>query len=64
MFAWGIMKQMLFAKEKIYSYVDESGQDTAGEIFLVSVVLVEDQRDELRYKKMDKDHQKTACRIY
>lgn len=32
----------------VYSNTDESGQDTIGEIFLVSVVLVERQRDELR----------------
>ncbi|OGY30893.1 MAG: hypothetical protein A3C02_03375 [Candidatus Andersenbacteria bacterium RIFCSPHIGHO2_02_FULL_45_11] len=34
--------------QKIYAYVDESGQDTKGEIFLVSVVIVSSQRDELR----------------
>lgn len=33
---------------KIYCYVDETGQDTAGEMFLVSVVLTEGQSDELR----------------
>ncbi len=35
-------------KQKLYAYVDESGQDTKGEIFLVSVIVVEEQRDELR----------------
>ena len=32
---------------KLYCYVDESGQDTAGKIFIVSVVIAEGQRDEL-----------------
>lgn len=34
--------------KKLYAYVDESGQDTRGEIFLVSVIVVGEQRDELR----------------
>lgn len=41
-------KSMNHPKEKIYVYVDESGQDTAGKIFLVSVVVIGKQRDELR----------------
>lgn len=35
-------------RQKLYAYVDESGQDTKGEIFLVSVVIVGTQRDALR----------------
>ena len=35
-------------RQKLYAYVDESGQDTRGEIFLVAVVVVGEQRDELR----------------
>ncbi len=35
-------------KQKLYAYVDESGQDTLGEIFLVAVIVVGKQRDKLR----------------
>jgi len=28
-------------KQKLYCYVDETGQDTAGKIFIVSVVIIE-----------------------
>lgn len=31
--------------DKLYCYVDESGQDTKGTLFIVSVVLVADQRE-------------------
>ena len=34
-------------KIKLYCYVDENGQDTLGRIFVVSVVAIEKQRDEL-----------------
>lgn len=37
-------------REKLYCYVDESGQDTVGELFLVAVVIVASERDELRRK--------------
>ena len=33
--------------QKIYCYVDETGQDTKGELFLVSVVIAKDERDNL-----------------
>ena len=33
---------------KLFCYVDESGQDTQGQIFIVSVVIVETMRDEVR----------------
>jgi hypothetical protein len=36
------------SRQKLYAYVDESGQDTKGEIFLVSVVVVEKQREKIR----------------
>ncbi len=32
--------------KKLYCYVDESGQDTKGKIFVVSVVVTEENRDE------------------
>lgn len=34
--------------QKLYCYVDESGQDTEGKLFLVSVVIQEKEREELR----------------
>jgi hypothetical protein len=36
--------------QKLYAYVDESGQDTLGELFLVSVVVTGEARDGLRKK--------------
>jgi hypothetical protein len=33
--------------QKFYCYVDETGQDTMGELFIVSVVVSSSQRDEL-----------------
>lgn len=33
--------------QKIYCYVDESGQETGGKVFVVSVVVIMDNRDEL-----------------
>lgn len=35
------------AKQKLYCYVDESGQDTAGQLFVVTVVILAAQRYEL-----------------
>ena len=34
-------------KQKIYCYVDESGQDTKGSVFIVSVVVTGKERNEL-----------------
>lgn len=36
--------------KKIYAYIDESGQDTKGKLFLVSVIIIEKDREELRKK--------------
>jgi uncharacterized membrane protein len=36
--------------QKLYAYVDESGQDTLGELFLGSVVVTGEARDGLRKK--------------
>lgn len=33
--------------KKLYCYVDETGQDTKGEIFVVSVIFAEQDRDEV-----------------
>jgi hypothetical protein len=35
-------------KEKLYCYVDESGQDTGGDLFFVAVAILAHERDELR----------------
>lgn len=34
-------------QKKLYVYVDESGQDTQGELFVVGIVVVEDPRTEI-----------------
>jgi len=39
--------------KKIYCYVDESGQDTKGDLFVVSVVLTQKERDEFQ-KQLEK----------
>src|SRR4030043_82850 len=36
--------------QKIYCYADETGQDTKGKFFLVSVIVTEKDRDDLRNK--------------
>jgi hypothetical protein len=36
--------------QKLYCYVDESGQDTEGRLFLVSVLLTSSEREKLRGK--------------
>src|SRR4030042_437470 len=48
---------------KLYCYVDESGQDTYGEIFLVSIVLVGKERDQLKEKLLEIE-KKTGKKIY
>lgn len=36
---------MLAKRKKLYVYVDESGQDTTGTLFVVGVVVLEEERD-------------------
>ncbi len=36
--------------QKLYCYVDETGQDTGGKIFLVSIVIADETREEARKK--------------
>ena len=36
-----------FAKQKLYCYVDETGQDTEGRLYIVATVVVGDERDSL-----------------
>ena len=38
------------SKQKLYCYVDETGQDTRGKLFLVSVVITNSQKEKLRDK--------------
>jgi hypothetical protein len=33
--------------QKLYCYVDETGQDTGGQIFIVAVVVTGEERDDL-----------------
>jgi len=33
--------------QKLYCYVDETGQDTQGELFIVAIVVTADERDQL-----------------
>ena len=37
----------MMKKQKLYCYVDETGQDTAGEFFLVSVVITGEERENI-----------------
>ena len=43
-------------KQKLYCYVDESGQDTEGRFFLVAVVISGDGRDELQQRLEEIEH--------
>jgi hypothetical protein len=38
------------SKPKLYAYVDESGQETRGTMFLVSVIVAGETREALRTK--------------
>ena len=35
-------------KRKLYAYVDESGQDTKGLVFVVSVLILEEERESIK----------------
>ena len=35
------------SKQKLYCYVDETGQDTKGDLFLVALVVTGNEKDEL-----------------
>ncbi len=48
--------------QKLYCYVDETGQDTEGKLFLVSVVITEKEQQELR-KKLETIEKKTKKRF-
>ena len=46
-------------KQKLYAYVDESGQDTKGGIFVVSIVVLENERDAVR-ERLEEIEQRTG----
>jgi hypothetical protein len=47
---------------KLYCYVDETGQDTKGELFLVAVLLKESSKLETLQKKLEKTERRTGKR--
>lgn len=46
-------------KQKLYCYVDETGQDTEGELFIVSVVITKQDREEV-IKALEKFEKETG----
>jgi len=46
-------------KKKLYAYVDESGQDTKGLVFVVSILVLEEER-ELIYDELEKIESNTG----
>lgn len=48
--------------QKLYCYVDETGQDTEGRLFLVSVIITEKEQQELR-QKLEEIENKTKKRF-
>lgn len=48
------------AKQKLYCYVDETGQDTQGRLFIVVAIIVENDRDkvEVFLEKTEKESDK------
>jgi hypothetical protein len=50
-------------KQKLYCYVDESGQDTEGRFFLVAVVIAGNSRDELQRKLEEIEHRTKKGRV-
>lgn len=46
-------------KQKLYCYVDETGQDTQGELFIVSVVVTKKDREEIT-QSLEKFEQETG----
>jgi len=48
--------------QKLYCYVDETGQDTSGKLFLVSVVITEKEQQELR-KRLETIESQTKKRF-
>ncbi len=45
--------------KKLYAYIDESGQDTNGALFVVGVVVLEDERDTV-LKELERIEQKSG----
>lgn len=40
-------KNKMKSKQKLYCYVDESGQDTKGKLFVVGIVVTGNEKEEL-----------------
>lgn len=51
---------MKMIKQKLYCYVDETGQDTEGKLFLVAVVLKKIEDLEILEKKLEKIEESTG----
>lgn len=51
---------------KLFCYVDESGQDTEGQLFIVSVVVIETMRDEIKAlcERIEHDTKKQRVKWY
>lgn len=47
--------------QKLYAYIDESGQDTNGALFVVGVVVLEDERDNV-LKELERIEQESGKR--
>jgi hypothetical protein len=44
-------------KQKLYCYVDETGQDTKGEWFLVAVIVLADKKEKVEKNLLEFEHQ-------
>jgi hypothetical protein len=49
-FEFGTIWHMTAPTTKLYAYVDESGQDTRGTLFVVSVLVASDQHDQIGHE--------------
>ncbi|MBI4040034.1 hypothetical protein HY389_01625, partial [Candidatus Daviesbacteria bacterium] len=54
------------APQKLYCYVDETGQDTQGRVFIVSVIITKEDREEITkiLEKIEKDSGKGKTKWY
>lgn len=50
------------AMQKLYAYVDESGQDTKGALFVVGVVVLETERESI-LKELEQIEEKSGKRV-
>lgn len=56
--------QIRGTKDKLYCYVDETGQDTKGKIFIVSIVITQEDREDVvsLLEKLERDTGKKATK--